>query len=273
MRSVLTLAAAALLVISGSAAAQHGSLNPMSPRQLSQAAYSADYSYGCSMLAGSAIDTLQTPNRVVGWTLNYDVFDRYILRPVAHGYAMLPDPVQTGVGNFTSNLSEVNNIINNLLIGEPAASAASLGRFAINSTIGLLGFIDVAGMMGIERQNMAFETVLGKAEMEQGPYLMVPVYGPTTGREVQGSVVDSAKLWWAPWFVSVGLWAVEGVHNRAQLIEQEGVVDNALDPYVTTRDIFLMYSEGQVNPDAAQSAPAVEDEAIDEEFLDEIDGL
>lgn len=273
MRSVLTLAAAALLVFSGSAAAQHGSFNPMAPRQLSQTSYRADYSYGCSMLAGSAIDTLQTPNRVVGWTLNYDVFDRYILRPVAHGYAMLPDPVQTGVGNFTSNIEEVNNIVNNLFIGEPGASAISLGRFAINSTIGILGFIDVASMMGLERHTMEFETVLGRAEMEQGPYLMVPVYGPTTGREVQGSVVDSAKLWWAPWFVTVGLWAVEGVHNRAQLIDQEGVVDNALDPYVSTRDIYLMYSEGKVHPDAAETAVPAEEESIDEEFLDEIDSL
>ena len=86
-------------------------------------------------------------------------------------------------------------------------------------------------------------------------------------------MVDSAKLWWAPWFVTVGLWAVEGVHNRAQLIDQEGVVDNALDPYVSTRDIYLMYSEGKVHPDAAETAVPAEEESIDEEFLDEIDSL
>lgn len=273
MRAATVLAAAAVLIcVAGTAAAQHGSHNPMMPRQLSQEAYKADYTYGFSLLSGAAVDTLQTPNRVVGWNVNYEVFDRYLLRPVAHAYAALPQPVQTGVGNFTYNLSEVNNILNNLLIGEPAASGISLGRFAINSTVGILGFIDVASYMGIERQTMSMSTVLGRADMEQGPYLMIPFYGPTTGRQIQGSTADSyVKMWWAPWFVTAGLWAVEGIHNRAQLVEQEGVIDQALDPYVQTRDIYLMYSEGRVHPDAAMSS-ADDDFEIDEEFLDEIDG-
>lgn len=263
-------AAAAVMLFAGSAFAQHGSVNPMAPRQLSRAAYMQEYSYGYSILPGSAVDTLETPNRVVGWTLNYDVFDRYILRPVAHAYAAMPQPVQTGIGNFNYNLTEVNNVVNNLLIGEPGASAVSLGRFVINSTIGILGFIDVASMMGMDKQTMEMQTVLGKGGMEQGPYLMVPIYGPTTGREVQGDMIDEIPWFWLPWYINVGLWAIDGVHNRAQLLDQEGVVDNALDPYGQTRDIFLMYSEGKVNPDAAAAAP--EEETLDEAFLDEIDG-
>ncbi len=274
MRHACSALALCSVVLSGSALAQHGSLNPMAPRQLSRAAYTQDYSYGYSLLPGSAIDSLYIFNDEVGWTLNYDIFDHYVLRPIAHGYHALPQPIQTGVGNFTYNLTEVNNVINNLLIGKPGASAVSLGRFAINTTIGILGFIDVASMMGLEPQTMEMQTVLGKAGMEQGPFLMVPAYGPATGREVQGDVIDGAATWWMPWYVTVGLWAVKGVHNRAQLIEQEGVVDNAVNPYTTTRDIFLMYAEGKVNPDVAaegaQQAP--EEESIDEAFLDEIDG-
>lgn len=265
----LTLTAATL---SDTALAQRGSPNPMAPRQLNVASYSQDHAYGYSILAGSAVDTLETPNRVVGWTLNYDVFDRYILRPVAHAYAALPQPVQTGVGNFTYNLSEPNNILNNLFIGEPGDSAVSLSRFVINSTIGILGFIDVASAMGLEPKTMEMKTVLGKAGMEQGPYLMIPVYGPTTGREVQGDTVDNLPYAFFPWFVGIGVWALDGIHSRAQLLDQEGVVDNALDPYVQTRDIYLMYSEGKVDPDAAMQQDSSEDEPLDEEFLDEIDG-
>ena len=270
MRGAIICGALAAVLFAGSAWAQHGSINPMSPRQLSRASYMQEYSYGYSILPGSAVDTLGTPNRVVGWTLNYEIFDRYLLRPVAHVYASLPQPVQTGIGNFNYNLTEVNNVVNNLLIGEPGSSAISLGRFVINTTIGILGFIDVASMMGLEPQTMEMQTVLGKAGMEQGPYVMVPIYGPTTGREVQGDVIDDLPLWWVPWYVNVGLWALDGIHSRAQLIDQEGVIDNALDPYGQTRDIFLMYSEGKVNPDAAAQAP--QEETIDESFLDEIDG-
>ena len=77
----------------------------MVPRQLKIESAQKDYSYGYSILSGNAIDTLEVPNRVVGWTLNYEIFDRYLLRPVAHGYAALPQPVQLGVGNFFSNFS------------------------------------------------------------------------------------------------------------------------------------------------------------------------
>ncbi len=270
MRFAAFCIATAALVLSGSVFAQHGSLSPMAPRQLSRTAYMQDYSYGYSILAGSAVDTLGTPNRVVGWTLNYDIFDHYVLRPVAHAYAALPQPVQTGIGNFNYNLTEVNNVLNNLFIGEPGASVVSLGRFVINTTVGILGFIDVASYMGMERQTMEMQTVLGKAGMEQGPYVMVPVYGPTTGRDLQGDTIDDIPLWFLPWYVNVGLWALDGVHNRAQMIDREGVVDNALDPYGQTRDIYLMYAEGKVNPDAAAQEPA--EENIDESFLDEIDG-
>ncbi len=246
--------------------------NPMSPRVLNYTAYHQDYSYGYSKLPGNAIDTLETPNRVVGWNVNYVFFDNYVLRPVAHGYAMLPDFVQTGVGNFLGNLNEVHNVVDNLLLLEFEDSLKSLARFGINSTLGLLGLIDVASDMGLESAPMDLSTVMGRAGTEQGPYLMIPFLGPTTAREIHGDTIDNAPFWLLlPTYANIARWALGGIHARAQLIDQEGVVDNAVDPYASTREIYLMYAEGLVNPDAALQT----DDSItfDESFLDEIDSM
>ena len=252
------------------ALASHGSYNPMMPRQLSQTAAQADYSYGYGLLSGHAIDSLEPPNRAM-WYLNYDLLDHYVLRPVAHGYASLPRGVQDSVGNFFANLDEVNNIPNNLLIGEVGDSGLSLSRLVINSTIGIAGLFDVAAAMGLEGAPMAMDTVLGKGGMEQGPFLMVPAYGPSTARSLQGDTIDGLPWMTLSWPITLGKFALEGVHNRAQLIDQESVVDNALDPYVQTRDVFLMYSHNKVNP-VVEGEVKEDESAIDPDFLDEIDG-
>lgn len=251
------------------AQAAHGDYNPMMPRQMSQVAAQADYSYGFSILSGHAIDTLDGPNRAM-WYLNYDILDHYILRPIAHGYASLPQGVQDGVGNFLNNLSEVNNVPNNLLIGEVKASGVSLSRLVINSTIGILGFFDVAAQMGLVYSPMEMRTVLGKAGVEQGPFLMIPGYGPSTARDIHGDTIDGLPFAMLSWPITFTHWAVSGIHSRAQVVPQEGVVDNSIDPYVQTRDIFLMYDENKVTPVAEGEVQA--EDNFDDSLLDEIDG-
>lgn len=268
LKKILIIVAVCAVTLNVAQAAR-STYNPMTPRQLKEEAALRDYTYGYSILSGNAIDTLEVPNRVVGWTLNYEIFDRYLLRPVAHGYAALPQPVQLGVGNFFSNVSEVNNIVNNLLLGQVSDSGVSLGRFVVNTTMGFLGFIDVASQMGLHNKNMEMDTVLGRVGMESGPYLMVPVYGPTTAREAHGDAIDNWPYYLFPWYISVGSWAIKGIHNRAQFIDQEGVVDNAIDPYGQTRDFYLMHSQGKVDPESAMQDNTQE---VDDSFLDEIDG-
>lgn len=257
------------LVLVSPVQAAHGNYNPMMPRQLSEQAASADYSYGYSILSGHAIDTLETPNRYM-WYVNYNILDRYLLRPVAHGYAKLPRGLQDSMGHFFNNLSEVNNIPNNLLVGNLSESGISLARLLVNSTIGFLGFFDVASEMGLTYSPMSMSTVLGKAQVEQGPFFMVPAYGPTTAREVHGDVIDGMPFSMLSWPVTIGKFALEGVHNRAQLIDQEAVVDNAVDPYIQTRDVYLMYGENKVNPIAEGEVESSDD--FDDSLLDEIDG-
>ena len=251
------------------AEAAHGAYNPMMPRQLSEKAASADYTYGYSVLSGHAIDTLEGPNRYM-WYLNYDILDMYILRPVSHGYAYLPQGVQNSVGNFFNNLDEINNVPNNLLVGEFAASGTSLVRLAINSTIGILGFFDVASYIGIKHTPMNMATVLGKGKVEQGPFMMIPAYGPTTARDLHGDIIDGLPWYAVSWPITTAKFVIRGIHNRAQLIDQEPVLDNSIDPYIFTRDAYLMYDENKVNP--IQEGEVTDTDDFDDEFLDEIDG-
>ena len=251
------------------AEAAHGAYNPMMPRQLSEKAASADYTYGYSVLSGHAIDTLEGPNRYM-WYLNYDILDKYILRPVSHGYAYLPQGVQNSVGNFFNNLDEINNVPNNLLVGEFAASGTSLVRLAINSTIGILGFFDVASYIGIKHTPMNMATVLGKGKVEQGPFMMIPAYGPTTARDLHGDIIDGLPWYAVSWPITAAKFVIRGIHDRAQLIDQEPVLDNSIDPYIFTRDAYLMYDENKVNP--IQEGEVTDTDDFDDEFLDEIDG-
>lgn len=251
------------------AQAAHGNYNPMMPRQLSEQAASANYTYGYSILAGHAIDTLDVPNRYM-WYLNYNILDRYLLRPVAHGYAKLPRGFQDSMGHFFNNLGEVNNIPNNLLVGNFAQSGISLARLVLNSTVGFLGFFDVASQMGLTYSPMSMGTVLGKAQVEQGPFFMVPAYGPTTARDLHGDMIDGIPFSGLATPILVGKFVLEGIHDRAQLIDQEAVVDNAVDPYIQTRDVYLMYGENKVNPIAEGEVKSNDD--FDESLLDEIDG-
>lgn len=262
---------AGLLAVCTTAHASRSTYNPMAPRVLYEKAQERDTSYGLSILPGNAIDGTEGLNRAM-WFVNYDIFDMYVLRPVAHGYAALPQFVQDGTGNFFSNITELNSTINNLFVGRFTDSAISLARFTINTTFGILGLMDVATRTGIEQRSMDMTTVLGKGDMDQGSYLMVPIYGPTTTRSAQGSAVDATPYYFVNFWISAVCYVIRGVHARAQLIDQEGLIDNAIDPYAQTRDIYLMYQEGKVNEGAATAPASDTEEEFDESILEEIDG-
>ena len=225
-------------------------------------------------LPGGARDATPTFNRAMWW-FNYDIMDHYVLRPVAHGYVnWVPSPVRTGVSNVLSNLDEPRNTFNNLFLGEFSHSGASLARFSLNSTVGLLGMFDIATPMGISQHNMSFSTVLGKAKMTQGAYFMVPVVGPMTLRSGIGTIVDN--LYWPYSYMSTSVtiakFVVTGIDARAKLIDRESMIDNAFDPYITARDFYLQYEEAKVQgkENATQNNHGVSDEEVDK-YLDEID--
>lgn len=225
-------------------------------------------------LEGGARDSFPTFNRTMWW-FNYDIMDHYALRPVAHGYVyIIPQPFRRGVSNFISNISEPNNTVNNLLLGRVTDSSVSVARFALNSTVGMLGLFDIATDMGLKQKEMSFSTVLGKAKVTQGPYFMVPVVGPMTLRSGIGTVVDNA--YWPYSAVStpvtLAYFAVKGIDARAKLIDQESMIDNAFDPYITTRDFYLQYEQAKVNDGvkAQPAQPSASDQEVDK-YLNEID--
>lgn len=117
-------------------------------------------------------------------------FDEAVFLPVANGYLRLPSPIRAGVHNFFGNLAEVDSVINYTLQGRLGRSVRSLGRFAINSTLGLGGLFDVAEKLNLPKAPTGFSTTLAKWGMHPGPYWVIPIYGPSTLREGIGLAAD-----------------------------------------------------------------------------------
>lgn len=121
--------------------------------------------------------------------------DDYVLLPVVNGYkAVTPEFVRTAIGNFFNNVGEVPSFTNAVLQGKLKKASVTTGRFAVNTTVGLLGTFDVATKWGLDRQPEDFGQTLGVWGMKPGPYVMLPVLGPSNVRDTTGKVVDLVTL-------------------------------------------------------------------------------
>lgn len=117
--------------------------------------------------------------------------DEYVLLPVVAGYkAITPDFVETGVSNFFSNLGEIPVFINSLLQAKVGVAAETFGRFAVNTTVGIFGLFDVATPIGLDKQNEDFGQTLGVWGVDSGPYLVLPLLGPSSLRDATGAAID-----------------------------------------------------------------------------------
>lgn len=173
-----------------------------------------------------------------------------VVRPVAVGYdKVMPDPFQRGVGNFFRNLDSPITIVNQLLQGKFKQSGVSLGRFLLNSTVGLLGFFDVAGKAGIPYYNEDLGQTLAKWGYEDSRYLVLPFFGPSTFRDGAGRLADS---YYHPVGRAIdgreelGYWIVRGIDQRARFLEQDSELEQAFDPYVLLRDVWLQNRQYQL---------------------------
>lgn len=173
-----------------------------------------------------------------------ETLDGWVLKPVATGYdALAPSPVRYGVANFFANLGEVWVGANNLLQGKPLDAASDLGRFVLNSTIGIGGLIDVASAMGLPRHQEDFGQTLAVWGVGSGPYVVLPVFGPRTLRDSGGLLFDIGSdplVYVKPDEASWGLVSLRLIDQRAELLPAEKTLDQAaLDKYDYLRSAYL----------------------------------
>jgi phospholipid-binding lipoprotein MlaA len=217
---------------------------------------------GCATVANpDPRDPLESFNRsMFGFN---DVLDRAVIKPVATVYRdTTPNWLRQGVGNFFGNLADVWSIFNNAIQLRGPDTSDSIGRVMVNSTIGIGGLFDVASDLGIERHTSDFGLTLGRWGVPAGPYIVVPLMGSYTLREVaaypldrQGNLVNQIAddpTWY-------GVSALGVVDLRAQYLRAGDVVEGAaLDKYSFTRDSYFQRQRNRVydgNPPDEDAQP------------------
>jgi phospholipid-binding lipoprotein MlaA len=189
-------------------------------------------------------DPFEGFNEKMFW-FNREVLDRYVLKPIATGWDfILPDPVQRGVHNFFDNLAVVRRVVNNGLQLKFNGAATELARFTINSTIGLVGFFDVAkDGFGIEQRDEDTGQTFGVWGAGPGPYLVLPFLPPLTVRDGIGYAFDVAMTpytYFIPWWGSVLGTATNTVNERSLNLDRfERVAESTVDLYGAVRNGYL----------------------------------
>lgn len=194
-----------------------------------------------------------------------EFLDRHFLKPVAEGYqAVTPEPVDTSVTHFFSNLREVPSFVNHVAQARPRDAATDLGRFVINSTVGVLGLFDVASTLGVEQKRSDFGLTLGRWGIGSGPYVMLPFLGPSSLRDATGQAMDvfSYPVFYLESQSEIPMRALEIVDGRADLLETEKLITG--DRYVFLRNLYLQRREFLLGGKVAE--PSFDDDFGDEEF-------
>lgn len=176
--------------------------------------------------------------------------DRAFLRPTATFYHhAIPHPARDGVHNVIYNLGEPVTFINNVLQVRPDKAGKTVVRFAVNTTVGVLGIFDVTGGAGLQREPSGFADTLGRYGAPQGPYIFLPLFGPSSVRDLTGRVVDVVSDPFS-WLDYKGRGTVQTARTVAGGLDQRVARDEALkdvehtatDPYATLRSAFLQNS-------------------------------
>lgn len=224
---------------------------------------------GCASQANK--DPLEGINRGI-YKFN-DVTDKAVFKPVATAYkTVTPSPIRTGINNFFTNLGGITSVLNNLLQLKFANAFSEAGRFVINSTFGLAGFIDVAGMDKVAVHKEDFGQTLGHWGAGTGAYLVLPFLGPSDLRDATGLIVDTATTDPIQYTHNIGevrlhnqLRLVQFIDKRAELLTATDLVDEAsLDPYAFMRDAYLQRRASLVQ-DGLVPKEMIKDEFFEEE--------
>ncbi len=196
----------------------------------------------CAQAQGVANDPMESYNRSM--TRFNDAVDDMVLKPVATAYQQVtPAPVRTGVSNFFGNLGDAWSFVNNTLQLRGEAAMSSFFRFSFNTLMGFGGVLDVASEMGLERYKQDFGLTLGRWGVPTGPYLVLPILGPSTMRDTLALPLDwrgNPLQQVTPISTRNSLYVLRAVDTRANLLRAENVLDDAaLDKYSFMRDVYL----------------------------------
>lgn len=182
-----------------------------------------------------------------------DFFDQNLVRPVANTYTLfMPRFARQGIGNFFSNLNDINVFVNDLLQLKFDAALSDSGRFLINSTVGIVGFIDVASDLGLQKNEEDFGQTLGFWGIESGPYVVLPVFGSSNVRDSFGLVLDTLFnpiQYHDEAETRLALFMIEEIDTRASLLSLDELVSG--NRYLFFREAYLqrreyLVADGQV---------------------------
>jgi phospholipid-binding lipoprotein MlaA len=189
-------------------------------------------------------DPFEGFNEKMFW-FNREVLDRFLLKPAATAWDfMFPDPVQRGIYNIFDNLAVVRRVVNNTLQLKLTGAATEMARFTINSTVGLVGFFDVArDTFGIQQRDEDTGQTFGVWGIAPGPYLVLPFLPPLTIRDGIGYAFDTAMtpyIYFIPWYANAGATATSTVNERSLNLDRfERVAESTIDLYGAVRNAYL----------------------------------
>lgn len=206
------------------------------------------------------IDPLESINRPI-YRFNEKV-DKYVYKPVAQGYDwVVPDRAERSVSHFFDNLSAPVIVVNDLLQAKFKSAAKDTGRFAVNTTVGVLGLFDVATDWGMPQGHEDFGQTLGSWGVPPGFYIVLPFLGPSTLRDGVGSIADwpaDPLMRWPPKAqpegVRYGLLGLKYVNTRSAYLGAEDVLNTVYDPYTYVRDGYLKRRERMIKDEAGVDA-------------------
>jgi phospholipid-binding lipoprotein MlaA len=224
---------------------------------------------GCVTLPPNAPRSKQDPweswNRGV-YRVN-TALDNAVTKPIAKGYVkVVPSPLRTGVSNFFANLNTTDVMINDALQGKFKAAANDLGRFLLNSTVGLGGLLDPATPAGLDRNDGDFGETLGKWGVHAGPFLELPLLGPSDFRDGPAKLVDAymrPQGYIKNTTVKYSLWGFDLLDKRASLLSLDETLKRVYDPYAFIRDAYLQHRAYLVSDGKSGDETPLEDPGED----------
>ncbi len=189
--------------------------------------------------------------------------DRWVIEPLAKGVDfVMPDPVERSIHKFFDNSMIPIHFLNGLLQFKPLAAFEDLARFVVNTTIGVAGFFDPASYFGLEEHQEDFGQTLGVWGVPPGPYLVLPLMGPSNPRDTVGLIADSAALvypYFVPFYVSASIGVGRQLNRRSLALDEIAAQrEEALDYYVAVRNAYTSYRENQLR-DREEDGPDDDD--------------